>query len=155
MKVVRLPQLERDVSLKTNDRLLDALLAEQVDVLMACGGNGICATCHVFVLAGGDNLTPIGSREARSLARISGTNATSRLACQACVLGDGVEVRLPDGMYVESIDDIEALVGKRCRSPILHPADGRVLIQQGKIITRTAISSLRATDFRVGEADID
>lgn len=155
MKTVHLPQLGKEVALATRDRLLDALLAEEVDVLMACGGQGMCATCHVFVVEGEDQLTPMNRREQRTLSRISSTRSNSRLACQACVLGEGVRVEMPSGLYVQSQEDLEALVGKRARQPILHPVDGRVLIQRRKIITRTAILSLRDTDFTIASADVE
>lgn len=155
MKSIFLSQLNKDVPLATRDRLLDALLSEQVDVLMACGGQGLCATCHVYVVAGEDQLTPSSEREKRTLSRLTGIRDNSRLACQACVLGQGVRVELPEGMYAQSFGDLEALVGKRTRVPILHPGDGRVLITKNKIITRTAIMSLQDTDFRITDVDVD
>lgn len=155
MKSVHLKQLNKDVNLATRDRLLDALLVEKVDVLMACGGQGMCATCHVFVVEGRDQVTPMGDREKRTLSRITGIRENSRLACQACVIGEGVRVELPEGMYAQSLADVEALVGKRTRVPILHPADGRVLISENKIITRTAILSLRDTNFSLSDVDVD
>jgi ferredoxin len=33
------------VALQTEMRVLDALLAKQIDVMMLCGGQGICAMC--------------------------------------------------------------------------------------------------------------
>jgi hypothetical protein len=50
-------------------------------------------------------------------------------------------------MYVQSFNDLEALIGKRTLVPILHPGDGRSLIQAGKFITRTAIMQLADVDF--------
>jgi hypothetical protein len=116
--------------------------------MMACGGQGICATCHVHVTKGNDALTPMGDREKRTLALITGAGEFSRLACQCRILGEGVEIRLPAGMYVQSFNDLESLVGKRTLVPILHPGDGRTLIQDGKFITRTAIMQLADVDFK-------
>lgn len=132
-------------------RLLDTLVADGVPVLQACGGRGICATCHVRVTAGADQLSPKTERETKTLARISGVGANSRLACQSQVLGDGVTYALPDANYAESITDIEVLIGKRTKRPILHPSDGRVLIQAKKIITRSAIQELNNVSFNVAD----
>ena len=154
MKEVSLQPINQQVEVATNTRLLDTLLAEQCPVMMACGGQGICATCHVYVKEGMESLTPINEREERTLALITGAQETSRLSCQCKVVGEGVEVLLPDGLYVESFNDIEALIGKRTRVPVLHPIDGRILIQKNKIITRTSISSLADTDFDVSGLDL-
>ena len=150
MKEILLQPSNQRIAVPTQTRVLDALLAKQCNVLMACGGQGICATCHVHVIKGRDSLTPMGDRERRTLALITGMGVTSRLACQCRVIGEGIEIRLPDGMYVQSFNDIESLVGRRTLVPILHPGDGRTLIQGGKFITRTAIMQLADVDFNVG-----
>lgn len=150
MKEITLQPLNQRIAVSTGGRLLDTLLANRCNVLMACGGQGICATCHVHVTQGREALTPLGDRERRTLALITGANDQSRLACQCRILDDGVEVRLPDGMYVQSFNDIESLVGRRTQVPILHPADGRILIQGGKFITRSAIMQLAEISFDPG-----
>ena len=139
MKTVDLRPINRRPQVHTNDRVLDALLAEQVDVLMACGGKGRCATCHVYVEKGGEGLSPVEDREARTLQRLSNRGQNSRLACQARVLREGVEIRLPAGMFVMEAQDIEELIGSRAAQDILHPITGKVIIPEGKIITRTFI----------------
>jgi ferredoxin len=149
MKVLDLPQLKRSASCKTDSLLLDVLLGEKVELPMVCGGRGLCATCHVHVIEGADSLSPPTDREKRTLARLSGSDHHSRLACQARVIGDGVRARVPDGRYIRDADDLEDLIGKRAKQPILHPVDGRILIQRGKIITRSAISGLRRVDFSI------
>lgn len=113
---------------------------------MACGGKGMCATCHVWVQKGMDQLSPLTAREKRTLGMVTGADERSRLTCQAHVLGEGVEIILPDGMFVQSTGDLESLIGKRATSNILHPIDMRVLIQMGKIITRTRIMELKDLD---------
>jgi ferredoxin len=142
------------VEIKTELRVLDAMLAKQVDVMMLCGGQGICATCHVYVTKNPHCLTPVSEREKNTLALLSGAQPNSRLACQAKVIEDGLEVALPAGLYVESFEDLETLVGKRTKAPILHPKDGRVLIQENKIITRTLIMSLKEVDFDVNQVNV-
>jgi adenylate cyclase len=56
-----------------------------------CSGRGRCGTCRVRVDAGADLLSAPEGLERDTLARV-GANAGERLACQAQVLGDGVEV---------------------------------------------------------------
>lgn len=154
MKEVLLEPINKKVAVVTHTRLLDTLLAEHCSVMMACGGQGICATCHVHVKRGMDSLTPMDERERKTLALITGANAESRLSCQCKVMGEGVEVLLPEGIYAESFNDLESLVGKRTQTPILHPKDGRILIQKGKIITRTYIMQLQDTDFDVNQVNL-
>ncbi|MCC5789372.1 MAG: (2Fe-2S)-binding protein [Opitutales bacterium] len=147
MKDVTLQPINERVSIKTDTRVLDTLLAKNCNVMMACGGQGICATCHVYINKGMESLTPMGDRERRTLGLITGAGENSRLSCQCRVLGEGVEVQLPEGMYVQSFNDLESLIGKRSQVAILHPADGRILIEKGKFITRTSIMQLSDVDF--------
>ena len=154
MKDVVLQPINQRVAVATNTRVLDTLLAQQCPVMMACGGQGICATCHVYVSRGQESLTPMNDRERRTLALITGAQPNSRLSCQCRVLGEGVEILLPEGLYVQSFNDLESLIGKRTKVPILHPKDGRILIQKDKIITRTYIMQLQDVDFNLGSVDV-
>jgi ferredoxin len=106
-KTVRLEPIAQVTSVATNDNLLSVLLNKDLDVLRECGGRGMCATCHVYVREGMEGLSPINRREQRTLEVITSCKTNSRLACQACVLKDGVVVELPSGMYINSIKDIE------------------------------------------------
>lgn len=154
MKDVLLKPINQLVAVATNTRVLDTLLAQQCPVMMACGGQGICATCHVYVTNGAESLTPMNDRESRTLALITGAQPNSRLSCQCNVIGEGVEILLPEGLYVQSFNDLESLIGKRTKQPILHPKDGRILIQKDKIITRSYIMQLKDVDFNLGSVDI-
>lgn len=149
MKKISLMPIDRQPEIHTNERLLDALLGEQLEVMTLCGGRGLCATCHVFVEQGEASLSPQTAVEQRTLGRLSKSCANSRLACQARVLGEGVEVRLPKGMYIESLADLDSLIGKRAESDILHPLSGKTLIPAGKIILRSLIMKLKDVDFNI------
>ena len=149
MKKVKFSADIDTVELKTRARLLDALLARRVPVKMYCGGRGLCATCHVFVTKNPECLTPQTDREKLTLALLTGAQANSRLACQSHVLTEGVEVSLPEGLFVESFSDLEALVGKRATVPILHPVTGATLIDKDKIIVRSMIMQLKDVEFDV------
>ena len=55
-------------------------------------------------------------------------------------------------MYVNSLQDIEALIGRRADQDLLHPITGEVLVEQGKLITRSTMAQLESTaSFKVGE----
>ena len=149
MKSITLQPLNRVISVKTDTKVLDTLLASQCEVAMACGGMGLCATCHVFVAQGSAALTPRTDRETRTLGTITGARANSRLSCQARIIGDGVVVELPEGMYLQNVDDLRSLVGKRAETVIMHPRDGRVLIDKNKIITKSRILELEGEDYDV------
>jgi ferredoxin len=151
-KTVRLEPIAQESSIQTNGNLLSVLLNKDLDVLKECGGRGMCATCHIYVQAGAESLTPINRREQRTLEVITSCKPNSRLACQARVMGEGVVVELPPGMYVNSLQDIEALIGRRAESKLLHPITGAVLVEEGKLITRSMLKQLEDTDtFRVSE----
>lgn len=149
MKSVIFHGHQGSVQVQTELRLLDAMLAREVGVMMLCEGQGLCATCHVYVTRNPHCLTPVTEREKQTLGLLTGAQPNSRLACQAQVIGEDVEVQLPEGLYVESLTDLESLIGKRAERPILHPLDGRVLIQANKIITRSAIRELEGVDFNL------
>ncbi|MGL5097172.1 MAG: 2Fe-2S iron-sulfur cluster-binding protein, partial [Planctomycetia bacterium] len=89
MKTVRFQPINETLSVKTETDLLQALLAKNLNVLMACGGKGLCATCHVHVRGGMEKVTPRTERENRTLSFITGASPDSRLACQCRVLGEG------------------------------------------------------------------
>ena len=150
-KTVRLDPINIETSIKTNDNLLSGLLSNELKVLKECGGRGMCSTCHIFIKEGMESLSPLNRREQRTLGTITSCNMNSRLACQARVIGEGVVVELPSGMYVSDIDDIEALIGRRAEQDILHPLSGKVLVEEGKLITRSMINQLKDTQVQVNE----
>lgn len=137
------------VTMMTESLLLDALLARDIPVKMFCGGKGLCATCHCYVIEHPENLTPLTKQEALTLAILTGAQFNSRLSCQAQLIGGDVEVELPKGLYIESFSELEALIGKRTNVPILHPISGDILIIEGKIITRTLIMQLSDVNFNI------
>jgi hypothetical protein len=113
MKTLTFEPIHEQLQVPTQSDLLQALLAKDLNVTMACGGK------------------------------------RSRLACQARVLGEGVVVELPEGMYIERAEDLMVLLGKRAEQNILHPINGSVLIAKGKIITRTRLEELKSLSAEV------
>lgn len=142
-KIVKLQPIGQETAIRTNDNLLSGLLINNLQVLQECGGRGMCATCHVFVKAGQDSLSPVTRREQRTLEVITTCNTNSRLACQARVLGDGVVVEIPAGMYLKKDVNLDDLIGTRAEDPILHPINGGVLVESGKLITRSVVNQLK------------
>lgn len=150
-KTVRLEPIAQETSIETNGNLLSVLINKDLDVLKECGGRGMCATCHVYVKEGMEALSPINRREQRTLEVITSCKSNSRLACQARVLQNGVTVELPPGMYINSLKDIEALIGRRAEENLLHPLTGQVLVEAGKLITRSTLKQIEdTTSFNVG-----
>ncbi len=141
-KTVRLEPIAQDTSVETNGNLLSVLLNKDLDVLRECGGRGMCATCHIYVKDGMNYLSAMNRREQRTLEVITSCQQNSRLACQARVLDNGVVVELPPGMYINSLKDIEDLIGRRAEQDLLHPITGKVLVESGKLITRSTLKSI-------------
>ncbi len=149
MKKISIEPLGESALVTTGTPLLAALLAKELNVKMSCGGKGICSTCHVRVSEGMDQLSPIGTNERRTLSLVADSTPESRLACQTSVYGDGVTVRVPEGMYIEKADDLLSLLGTLALENILHPITGAVLIPKSKFITRTLLEQSRSLEQEV------
>jgi ferredoxin len=150
-KIVRLEPIAQETAVQTNNNLLSALLENDLSVMKECGGRGMCATCHVYISQGMESLSPINRREQRTLEVITTCKPNSRLACQSRVIGQGVVVELPAGMYVGVETDIESLIGRRAEQAILHPLNGKVLVEAGKLITRSMITQLEDTKAKASQ----
>ncbi|GFE70528.1 2Fe-2S iron-sulfur cluster-binding protein [Chroococcus sp. FPU101] len=150
-KLVKLDPINQEVVVQTNDNLLCALLKKDLHILEECGGRGMCSTCHIYIKDGMDSLSPLNRREQRTLEVITNANRYSRLACQARVLGQGVIIEIPSGMYLDEIENIEDLIGRRAEQPILHPITSKVLVETGKLITRSMITQLKDTKIEVSD----
>ena len=62
--------------------LMEALKASEYHILATCGGMALCATCHVQVMEGFDNLPISNSDELDMLDTLPDVTDISRLACQ-------------------------------------------------------------------------
>lgn len=150
-KTIKLEPISQETVVQTDANILSALLDNELDILHDCNGRGMCSTCHVFIKSGMESLSPMNRREQRTLEVIATTTANSRLACQARVMGEGVVVELPAGTYVTAISDTESLIGTRAEQNILHPITSKVLVEAGKLITRSMISQLNDTRTQVSD----
>lgn len=151
VKTIKLEPIAVESAVATNTNVLSALLANDLKISRVCGGRGLCATCHIYVREGEESLSPINIREQRTLGVITTCRANSRLACQAKVVGEGVIVQLPSGMYVSEVDNIDELIGRRAQRNILHPLSGKVLVEEGKLITRSMLNILKNTRIKAEE----
>ncbi len=68
--------------------LMETLKAFEYNILATCGGIALCATCHVKVLEGGENLPALGEAEGQMLDTLFDAEDNSRLACQLKVNND-------------------------------------------------------------------
>jgi ferredoxin len=151
MKTIHIDPMKDSFEVQTNARVLDALLGNELKIPMLCGGKGLCSTCHVWVEEGMENLTPITSREQMTLGLVSGANTKSRLSCQCKIISGDIRVLVPNVEYVEQSGDLLSLVGKRAERHILHPITSKVLIEKGKLITKSRILELKGVDHDVSE----
>lgn len=81
-----------NVSLRSGEVLLDALLREGHDVPHDCDGALACASCAVIVREGAERLEPASEDEQDIVDKASFSDPNTRLACQAIGQGDLVVV---------------------------------------------------------------
>jgi len=62
--------------------LMEVLKASDYSILATCGGMALCATCHVELLQGGEELPPVSDAELDILDTLPNATSSSRLACQ-------------------------------------------------------------------------
>lgn len=62
--------------------LMEVLKASEYNILATCGGMALCATCHVQVLKGLENLPVARNEEMDMLDTLPDAGFDSRLACQ-------------------------------------------------------------------------
>ncbi|MGB0561127.1 MAG: 2Fe-2S iron-sulfur cluster-binding protein [Spirulinaceae cyanobacterium] len=146
MKKIKLQPLDQDIGINANNTLLQALVENEMNILQACGAQGRCATCHVYIQAGLDALNPRTPQEQLTLGFIDTAQANSRLACQTRVLDDGVVVEVPRGMYVGSLGELKALIGQRASQNLFHPYTGEILVEANKLILRSALEKMAQMD---------
>lgn len=79
-----------------NLSLMEVLRASAYDILATCGGMALCATCHIEVLEGGENLAPLNDAELDMLDTLPDASHLSRLACQIRLDAalDGLKIRV-------------------------------------------------------------
>ncbi|MFC7523260.1 2Fe-2S iron-sulfur cluster-binding protein [Parapedobacter sp. GCM10030251] len=79
-----------------NLSLMEVLKASEYDILATCGGMALCATCHIEVLEGRENLDSLSEAEMDMLDTLPDASEMSRLACQVRLTPalDGLKIRV-------------------------------------------------------------
>jgi ferredoxin len=80
LQVVEIPE---DISLS----LMEVLKAMEYPIAATCGGLALCATCHVEVLQGAEQLPEPGEAELQMIDTLPDATAGSRLSCQLRISG--------------------------------------------------------------------
>ncbi len=72
---------------RVGQTILDVALEHQIPLDHNCGGSCACTTCHVMVREGMQNLSEMEEDEEDRLDTAEGLTLTSRLGCQARIMG--------------------------------------------------------------------
>ncbi len=75
--------------------IIDAALANDIDIEHACEKSCACTTCHVIVREGFDSLNESDETEDDMLDKAWGLEPDSRLSCQAIVADTDLVVEIP------------------------------------------------------------
>jgi 2Fe-2S ferredoxin len=99
-KIIFLPHSELcpdglAVEVEEGVTVLDAALANGIEIEHACEKSCACTTCHVIVREGFDSLEPSDELEDDMLDKAWGLEPESRLGCQAKVEDEDLVVEIP------------------------------------------------------------
>jgi ferredoxin len=133
----------KQVTAEQNSTLLSVLKAHDVLINQICGGQGMCASCHFFVMDGSNSLTPPTQQEQTTLKYTKIDRPGARLACQTRIIGDGVVIEMPKGTFVKSEQDLEKEIGKKAKQTLIHPITGEILVEEGKLVMRSALEKMK------------
>lgn len=83
-----------------NLSLMEALKASEYPILATCGGMALCATCHVEIKEGGEDLPQAQDAELDMIDTLPVITDNSRLACQLRIhqCMNGMKIRLAGEM---------------------------------------------------------
>jgi ferredoxin len=126
-----------------NSTLLAVFREHNILVNQICGGQGMCASCHFFVIDGADAMTAPTKQEQMTLQFTKIDRPGARLACQTRAIGNGIVIQLPSGTFVESERDLEQEIGKKAKKTLIHPMTGEVLVEAGKLVMRSALEKMK------------
>ena len=83
------------IEAETGISIIDAALANGIDIEHACEKSCACTTCHVIVREGFDSLDPAEEAEEDLLDKAWGLEPESRLSCQSLVAKEDLVVEIP------------------------------------------------------------
>jgi 2Fe-2S ferredoxin len=92
--------IARQVSVPSGASVMQAALNNRVEGILAeCGGNCMCATCHIYLDSDFLDRIPAATKNEKSMLGIAaeGPQPNSRLSCQIKITDelDGLVVRIP------------------------------------------------------------
>lgn len=93
-EVLFLP-LNKTVPAKEGDSILETATKNHIELEHNCGGVCACATCHVIIEQGSENLSPMEEDEEDQIEEAEGLTLRSRLGCQAIIRGGKLVVTIP------------------------------------------------------------
>lgn len=99
-KIIFLPHEEfcpegKVIEVESGISVLDAALANDIDIEHACEKSCACTTCHVHIREGYDSLEEATELEDDYLDKAWGLDPDSRLSCQAIVADEDLVVEIP------------------------------------------------------------
>jgi ferredoxin len=133
----------QQVQAEQNSTLLSVFRDHDILVNQICGGQGMCASCHFFVVEGLDAMTAPTKQEQMTLQFTKIDRPGARLACQTRAIGNGIVIELPNGTFVESEQELEQEIGKKAKKTLIHPMTGEVLVEAGKLVMRSALEKMK------------
>ena len=83
------------VEVESGTTVLDAALANDIDIEHACEKSCACTTCHLIVREGFDSMEESDEIEDDLLDKAWGLEPESRLGCQAIVAEEDLVVEIP------------------------------------------------------------
>ncbi|MDH5190421.1 MAG: ISC system 2Fe-2S type ferredoxin [Gammaproteobacteria bacterium] len=83
------------IEAESGTTVLDAALANGIDIEHACEKSCACTTCHVIVREGFDSMQESDETEDDLLDKAWGLESESRLSCQAIVADEDLVVEIP------------------------------------------------------------
>jgi len=83
------------IEAESGTTVLDAALANGIDIEHACEKSCACTTCHVIIREGFDSLEEADETEEDMLDKAWGLEPESRLSCQAVVTDEDLVVEIP------------------------------------------------------------
>jgi ferredoxin len=138
----------KQVETEQNSTLLSVFKDHDILVNQICGGQGMCASCHFFVMDGADALTAPTQQEQMTFQFTKIDRPGARLACQTRAIGNGIVIELPNGTFVETEQDLEKEIGKKAKETLIHPMTGEVLVEAGKLIMRSALEKMKQSSSK-------
>jgi len=93
MPTVTIVDRNRIVDVPAGGSILEALQVHGVNIMHACGGNCICGTCSVAIIAGQENLSPPAEAERLILKKLKRQGPEIRLCCQ-CMPNSDVTIKI-------------------------------------------------------------